>query len=308
MTKKIIITGGGGFIGNQLAEYLLKKNYEIIILTRNNSTPKGATPKKVTYVKWDAQTSDGWLEYAEDTTAIINLAGENIGSGLWTKRKKQRILNSRINAGKAIIDAVKKTNSKPKAVIQASGVGYYGNCGDQIVDERSPNGSGFLAGIGREWEKSVQDVALEGVRLAILRFGVVFGKNGGFLERATLPFRFFIGGHVGRGEQWISWIHIDDITQIIELMIKTEHFHGVYNLTSPNPVKSKQFFKTIGKVMHRPSIFPVPSFILKIFLGEMADELILSGQRVSSKKLHDENYQFVYENLNDALKDILEEN
>ena len=308
MANKIIIAGGRGFVGSRLSEFLLPKKYEVIILTRNFAASEQSTSDSVKYVKWDAQTSDGWLEYAENATAIINLAGENIGSGLWTARKKKRILNSRLNAGKAITDAVKKANSKPKVVIQASGIGYYGNTGDRIVDESSPNGTGFLADIGREWEQSVQEVNNYDVRLAILRFGVVLGKDGGFLDRATLPFRFFIGGHLGSGEQWISWIHIEDLVRIIEFMIQKENLEGIYNVTSPDPVKSKQFFRTIGKVMQRPSIFPVPSFILKIVLGEMANELILSGQRVSSKKLLDANYQFVYEELNDALKDILEEN
>jgi len=200
---------------------------------------------------------------------------------------------------------VEKSKSKPNVVVQASGIGYYGNRGDEILDESSSPGSGFLVEVAKQWEKTTEKVKFLGVRHIIIRTGVVLGKDGGFLPRVLLPFRLFVGGHLGSGKQWIPWIHIQDEAKAIRFLIEKEDLKGVFNLTSPNPLVSKDFFKILGKVIKRPSWLHIPGFFLRLFLGQMAEELILSGQRALPKRLLESGYEFLYSDLESALKEIL---
>ena len=307
MSERIIITGATGFIGRALCRKLLEGGYEVVALSRNPKTGSESLPDQVKIVNWDARTAEGWADLADGAYAIINLAGENIGSGRWTERKKRRILESRLNAGGAVVDAVEKAGDKPKVVIQASGIGYYGDSGDEILEESSLPGSGFLSDVAGKWEPSTKKVESAGVRHVIIRTGVVLGADGGFLSRVILPFRLFVGGRLGSGHQWIPWIHLDDEVGAIVFLLEEEKLQGVFNLTAPHPLTSKDFFGLLGKVLRRPSWLPVPGFALRLLLGEMAKELILSGQRALPKRLLDSGYEFKYPDAESALRQVLTE-
>jgi uncharacterized protein (TIGR01777 family) len=308
VSKLIITTGASGFIGKVLCRQLIEANYDVVALSRNPGESNKLLPNEVNVVKWDTKTAQGWANYADGAYAIINLAGENIASGRWTRTKKRRILESRLNAGKAVIQAVEQAKNKPRVVIQASGVGYYGGRSDEVLDESSSSGSGFLSEVAKQWEQSTRRVESVGVRHVIIRTGVVLGPNGGFLSRVILPFRLFVGGRLGSGKQWISWIHIYDEVKAIRFLLEREDLHGVFNLTAPSPLTSKNFFGVLGRVMKRPSWLPVPTFALRLALGEMAKELILSGQRSVPKRLLESGYDFLYLDAKFALREILMEN
>jgi uncharacterized protein (TIGR01777 family) len=307
MSKRIIITGASGFIGRALCKQLVEEGYDVVALSRNPKKGSESFPNQVKVAKWDAKTAEGWANYADGAYAVINLAGENIASGRWTQRKKHKILESRLNAGKAVVEAVELTEYKPKVVIQASGIGYYGDRGDEALDESSSPESGFLTEVAKRWEDSTKRVESFGVRHVIIRTGVVLGPNGGFLSRVTLPFRLFIGGRLGTGKQWISWVHIEDEVRAIRFLMEKEDLQSVFNLAAPSPLTSKDFFRVLGKVMRRPSWLPVPGFVLRVALGEMAKELILSGQRAMPKRLLESGYEFLYPGAESALRQILTE-
>lgn len=307
MTKRIVITGGTGFVGRALCRDLLMHGYDVIVLSRNPRKAKPTVDSGITLVKWDGETPQGWLHYATGALAIINLAGENIASSLrWTQEKKELLLRSRLNAGKAVMKAAEQADEKPRVVIQASAIGYYGNRRDEVIDESSSLGAGFLAEVARQWETSIKQLTDIEVRCPIIRTGVVLGRYNGFLPRVTLPFRFFMGGHPGSGEQWLSWIHIDDEVAAIRFLIEKDYLTGPFNLTAPNPLKARDFFHLAGMVLKRPSWFHVPGFVLQLALGELAKELLLSSQRVIPKRLLDSGYSFQYPEALPALKDLLE--
>ena len=306
MSKPIIITGATGFIGRALCKSLIESGYNLAALSRNPEKGKEILGDKVQVVYWDGRSAEGWGHYADGAFAIINLAGDNIGAGRWTEEKKQRILQSRLNAGKAVVEAVEQAQNRPRVVIQASGISVYGDRGEEICDESTPLSTGFLPDVGRQWEESTQNVTSLGVRHAIIRSGVVFGKGGGFLSRVVLPFRLFFGGHFGSGEQWFSWTHIEDEVRAIQFLMESEAARGIFNLTSPNPLTSRELAKILGRVLKRPSWFHVPSFMLRLLFGEMADALILSGQRGVPKRLLDLGFEFQYPELEMALREIVE--
>ncbi|MBI2083658.1 MAG: TIGR01777 family protein [Deltaproteobacteria bacterium] len=278
---KILLTGGTGFIGRPLLKKLLEKGHEVTLLTRQQ-IPNFACP-------------DG-------TDAIINLAGETIAER-WTKEKKEKIRRSRVDTTRAIITAIGKTSQKPRLLINASAVGYYGDTKEVPVDESSPRGYDFLAEVCREWEETAQEAEKDNVRVVRLRCGVVLGKDGGALQKMLPPFKFFVGGPIGSGNQWFPWIHREDVIHAIFFALENEKLSGAVNVTSPEPIRQKEFAKILGKVLGRPSSLPVPSFVLKLLLGEMS-EMLLTGQRVVPKKLTEAGFQFQYPDLESALKAI----
>jgi uncharacterized protein (TIGR01777 family) len=309
MKKRILVTGATGFIGRSLSLELARAGYEVIVLSRGTGfqpvNPRPGWPYHVKVVEWDAATATGWSDLVDGATAIVNLAGDNIGAGRWTASKKRRILESRLNAGKAVTEAVRIAEHKPPMLIQASGVGYYGDRGDEMLDEDSSNGSGFLADIARQWEQSVREVESLGVRLATIRLGVVIGPNGGVMSRLIPPFRFFLGGHPGSGRQWLPWVHIDDVVGAVRFLMDHTDCEGPYNVTVPEPTVSKDFYNQLGKAMRRPAVFPMPAFALKLALGEMATELLLSSTRVVPKKLTEAGFEFKFPDPTAAFSDIL---
>lgn len=303
---KVIITGGTGLIGSALAHSLVQDGHEVVILTRDASKPVKSLPSAARLVKWDGKTGEGWHQEAEGADGIVNLAGANISpqGGLWTEGRKKVIIDSRVNAGKAVVDAIRRTTTKPKVLLQSSAIGYYGVHDDEIITETSPTGSDFLASVCRDWEASTAEVESMGVRRVLLRTGVVFDKEGGALPLLVLPFKLFAGGPVGSGRQYISWIHSDDETNAIRLLLEDGSAHGAYNLTAPNPVCQKDFAKVAGKVLNRPSFMPTPAFAIKMVLGEAAT-FALDGQRVIPKALQDKRFEFRFPNLEGALRDLL---
>ncbi len=306
MARKLVtITGATGFIGQALCRYFIGSGYDVAVLTRNADKARSLFGSQTIAAEWDGRTSQGWVELASRSAAIINLAGENIGAGRWTKEKKKRILESRLNAGKAVAEAVKRSSPEPGVVIQASAAGFYGPRQDEELDETSPAGEGYLAGLVRQWEESTRAVEDLGVRRVIIRSGLVLGREDGILPRLMTPFRFFVGGPLGRGKQWLSWIHLQDEIRAIQFLVERHDLRGVFNLTSPGSVRNKEFCRALGQAMKRPWWFPVPAFVLRLFFGKMADETLLSGQRVIPRALLEAGFAFSFPDLKTALGNIL---
>jgi len=296
---KVIISGGTGLIGRAVAEALLRRGDEVIVLSRDPARAN-AMPQGVSLVRWDGQTAAGWAHLADGADAMINLAGENISAGRWTAARKERILASRLNAGQAMVEAITGAERPPRVLIQASAVGYYGPCGDEIVTERSGPGQDFLARVTVAWEASTAPAEGLGVRRAIIRTGVVLSRDGGALPRMTLPFRFFAGGPVGDGKQWLPWIQMADEVGAILFLLDRDDAEGPFNLTAPNPMTNADFARILGRIMGRPAWLSAPAFALRLLLGEMA-AIVLKGQRALPERLLDLGYQFRFSALEAAL-------
>ncbi|MFO7944953.1 MAG: TIGR01777 family oxidoreductase [Anaerolineales bacterium] len=305
---KFTITGGTGLIGSTLVRLLAAQDYEVIILSRSPDSASNL-PRHVKLVYWDGKNVSSWVDQLDGTNVVINLAGESIaGKGIipspWTDPKKDRILKSRVQVGNTLLEGIKQVDQKPQKFIQASAIGYYGSHGDDILTESSPPGSDFLSRTCTAWEASTKPVFDLGVSHIVVRLGVVLSEKGGALPRLLLPFKLFLGGSLGNGEQWYSWIHIDDVCNAIKYLSEHTHAQGVYNLTAPNPVKNKLFAKTIGEIMSRPAFLPVPGFLMKMVLGEVSS-VVLDGQRVIPKRLRQLNFSFQYPELGEALRDLI---
>lgn len=301
---RVVITGATGFIGTALCREL-HADYEVVALSRNPEKARQSIGDVAEILSCAADAPDHWRQAVDGAMAVINLAGENIAAGRWTTPRKSRILRSRIDITQALVNSVEQAQQKPKVCIQASAVGYYSDRGDQILDENSSSGNSFLADVCRKWENAAGPLENLGVRLVIIRLGPVLGAEGGMMQKLLPAFRFFVGGHPGSGRQWLSWIHIDDVTRAIRFLVQTDTLRGVFNLTAPNPVPAKDFYRLIGKAMHRPAIFPLPGFMLKILMGQMATELLLAGQKVTPRKLLESDYKFRYAHAESAIESIL---
>jgi uncharacterized protein (TIGR01777 family) len=305
---RIIITGGSGLIGRALTDSYMKDGHEVIILSRNpdrvTNLPAGARA-----AQWDAKSPHGWGDLLEGAGAIINLAGENIGGegffpDRWTEERKRRILDSRLNAGKAVTQAIQAAQKKPDVLIQASAVGYYGASDDQLITEQNPPGSDWQAGVCQQWEDSTAQVEALGVRRVVTRGAIALTTEGGALTRLMFPFKFFVGGPLGSGKQYISWLHMADQIAATRFLINNSEASGAYNLSSPNPVTNKEFAQTLGKVMGRPSFIPVPEFAFRTAFGEVST-VVVDGQRVIPERLQDLGYQFKFPELEPAIRNIL---
>jgi len=292
---KIVIAGGSGFIGEPLVRRLLARGDDVAVLTRNPSKVRAGRP-----VAWNPPSEGSWVEEVANADVVINLAGENVGGGRWTAERKKRIMESRVAATSAL---VKATSRKPsKTLISTSATGFYGDRGDETLDESSPPGAGFLAEVTKRWEELAHG-ADSFARVVILRFGVVLAKDGGALAKLLLPFRLGAGGPMGSGDQWMPWVDREDILRFIEWAIDRDTVRGPYNVTAPNPARNRDFARTLGRVLHRPAFMPTPAFALRLILGsEMADEMLFGGQRVLPKRGTEEGFEFRYPELDAALK------
>jgi len=307
---RVLITGGTGLIGRALSANLASDGHEVIILSRS---PGRAThlPDGVRAERWDACTAEGWGHLADGADAIVNLAGSSIaGEGFfpsrWTDEQRRLIRESRLDSSRAVVKAVALAEQKPRVVIQASGVGYYGYRGDESLTEKAEPGDDWAARFTvEEWEPSTAPVEEMGVRRAVARTGVVLSTEDGALPRLLLPFRLFVGGPMGSGDQWVSWIHLKDEARALRFLIENEEARGALNITAPNPVTNGELAKLLGKVMGRPAWIPVPGFAMRLAFGEVAD-VVLKGQRAVSQRLLDLGFEFQFPAAEAALVDLLE--
>ncbi len=307
---RVLISGGSGLIGQALTDNLASDGHKVIVLSRSPGDVSGL-PAGARAVAWDARTAEGWSHLADGAGAIVNLAGANLSGGgffpsRWTDEQTRIIRQSRLDAGRAVVQAVEQAGQKPGVVVQSSAVGYYGYHGDEVLTEAAPPGEDWLARFAaQEWEPSTAPVEEMGVRRVVARTGVVLSAEGGALPRLLLPFRLFVGGPMGSGEQWYSWIHLRDEARAIRFLIETEAAQGAFNLTAPNPVVNGELAKLIGRVMGRPSFIPVPGFALRLAFGEVAD-VVLKGQRTVPRNLLDLGFEFRFPTAEEALRDLLE--
>ncbi|WP_026564359.1 TIGR01777 family oxidoreductase [Bacillus sp. UNC41MFS5] len=299
---KITIAGGTGFVGKALMNHLLTYNHEVIILTRNVKNTNGNN--RIRYVQWLSENSSP-LQALEGTDIFINLAGESINSGRWTEQRKEKILSSRLESVNALLDIISKLNIKPRALINASAIGIYGTSFEKTFTEKETHGFGndFLSKTVQQWENEASKASQLGIRTVFCRFGIILDKHNGALPKIAFPYQSFFGGPIGNGQQWMSWIHIEDVINGIWFIIEKEQIEGPINFTAPSPVTMSEFGKTLSNVLHRPHWLPVPSIALRLLLGEMST-LVVDGQKVLPEKLLENGYPFKYSNLKLALKNI----
>lgn len=299
---KIVIAGGSGFLGTALTRELRKAGHGVAILTRQDSrtSTEGAAA-----VQWVPNGHSGpWSSAIAGSDAIVNLAGESIGTKRWSETQKQKILDSRLLATRSLAAAIRESAKPPRVLISGSAVGYYGDRGDETLTEISPPGRDFLAGVVRQWEAAADEVA-HLTRVALVRTGVILDRRGGALPRMLPPFKMFVGGPLGSGTQYMPWVHKDDWVRMVVWAISHEGARGPINVTAPNPVTNAEFSKALGHALKRPSLLPAPAFALRLLLGEMADALILSGQRVLPVRATDLGFSFRYSNIDEALANVL---
>lgn len=301
---RIIITGGTGFIGGTLARELAAGGHEVIVLSRNPSAAQGLPPG-VRAVAWDAKSAQGWGDLADGAHAIVNLAGESLkGRGLipsrWTRKRKQLIVQSRVDAGSALVQAVQAARVKPALVLQASAVGYYGPRGDEPLNETEPAGSDFLSSVCIAWEASTQPVEALGVRRVVTRIGLPLSARGGVLPLLALPFRLFAGNTFASGRQYYPWIHLADMIGSLRFLIEHPQATGAFNISAPEPATNREFARTLGRVLRRPLWLPAPRVALQAALGELAT-VVADGQRAVPAHLQELGFKFKYPVLEPAL-------
>jgi uncharacterized protein len=301
---RIIILGGTGFIGAALARLLAGQGHAVVVPTRSPAKVAGALGPGIAAAPFDGVSGMGWAEHIDARTAIVNLAGENIAEGRWTPEKKRRILASRLDAGAAVMDALRLAGQKPAVLVQGSAVGYYGARGPDPADEDTPPGEGFLAHVATRWEDSTCGAETLGVRRVIVRTSMVLGR-GGALARMLPAFRWGLGGPLGAGRQPVPWIHLDDEAGAIAHLLATPGLSGPFNLAAPEAVDSRGFARALGRALGRPAFLPAPAWALKLLLGQMAGEVLLSGANATPARLLASGYRFRYPSLAEALEAAL---
>jgi uncharacterized protein (TIGR01777 family) len=299
---KILITGGTGFIGTQLTSRLIQDGHQVTILTRSLKGAKGSSPG-ISYLEGDPTRKGPWQEAIKNHDAVINLAGASIFSK-WTEEHKKTLRESRVNTTQNIVEGIASHPERPFTLFSTSAVGYYGFCGDEELTEESPQGDDFLARMALEWEGEALKAREKGARVVITRFGIVMGERGGALSQMIPLFKKYVGGPIGSGRQWFSWVHIRDLAEAFVFLLEHPEISGAVNICSPNPVRNKDFAKALGKALHRPSFFPAPRFMVKLVLGEFGS-VILEGQRVIPRRLLENGFVFQYPDIDKALQSIV---
>lgn len=301
---KVVVSGGTGFIGRALCESLRRQGMSVSVLSRNPLQAKSVLDPSIRVVEWDAVASGAWEQELDAAAAVINLAGAPIAEGRWTPARKQSIVGSRVNGTRLLVRAISRSPSKPRVLISASGVGYYGASADRLFDERDGPGSDFLAHLCVDWEQAALAARSAVVRVVCLRIGMVLGGGGGALAKMLPPFLAFIGGPIAPGTQWVSWVHRQDLIGLITWSLTNETVAGPVNAVAPAPVAMTEFCETLGKTLNRPSWLPVPTWALRVAFGELAS-VMTTGQRVAPRVALDGGYQFQFPRLDKALRSLL---
>src|SRR5690349_15210194 len=287
---KILVSGSHGLVGKALISELTKDQHEIVSLVRHKSA--GASE-----IEWHPNQGSIDSESVSGFDVVIHLAGESIASGRWTDEKKRKIRDSRVNGTTLLSESVARSSKRPCTLISASAIGYYGNRGDELLNEESVPGNDFLAEVCVAWERATRDAEARGIRTVHARFGIILDPDGGALAKMLTPFRMGAGGRIGDGKQWMSWIALADVIKGLMFVIENHSITGPVNFVAPNPVTNSEFTKTLGDALSRPTLFPLPSFAARLAFGEMADALLLSSAKVEPKRLRDSGYRFKFETL-----------
>jgi uncharacterized protein (TIGR01777 family) len=301
---KIFVTGGTGFVGRNLISRLIGEGHTVTVLSRSEKA-SDRLPKETSIVQGDPTVGGVWQESVKGQDCIINLAGTSIFSR-WTPETKKLIMDSRISTTRNIVDAMEPARGRDVVLFSTSAVGYYGFHGDEELTEESTPGDDFLARVAAEWENEALRAEENGARVVITRFGIVLGEKGGALGQMISIFRKYLGGPLGSGNQWFSWIHMEDLLRAFLFLMAHHGISGPVNLTSPNPIRNRELAKALGKAMHRPAFLPAPGFMLKLILGEFGS-VLLEGQRVIPKKLLDNGYVFAYTEIEGALRSLIKD-
>jgi uncharacterized protein (TIGR01777 family) len=296
---KALITGASGLIGKELQKSFRAKGYELLLASRKPATDP-------LHIQWSIENGFSKPEDLEGVDMVVHLAGENVSGLRWTDEKKKAIRDSRVLGTRNVVDAISKLKHKPKVFIASSAIGFYGERGEEEVTESSAAGDNFLAGVCKEWEAESRRAEDAGIRTVLLRTGIVLSKDGGALSTMLLPFKMGVGGVVGSGKQWMSWISLEDEIAIINYAIENENIRGAVNAVAPNPVTNEKFTKTLGEVLYRPTILPLPEFAVSMIFGEMGDALLLASTKVIPKRLIDAGFEFKYPELKPAIEKAVE--
>ena len=303
---KILVTGSTGLVGNALVSALVKDGHTVCRLMRPESLVAGGT-KDGFNVAWNPATGElGGAAVGAD--AVVNLAGASIAGGRWSAGQKAMLRSSRIDTTRALVGALAKMNARPRVLVSASAIGIYGNRGDELLTEESNAGAGFLAELAREWEEEALKAESIGIRVVLARFGIILARDGGALAKMVTPFKLGVGGKLGSGAQWMSWVTREDVVGILRMAIDKADVRGAVNVVAPKPVQNAEFTKLLASALQRPALFPAPAFALRLALGEMADALLLSSQRVVPSLLERSGYRFLHASLAPALAAVLKKN
>ena len=304
---RLFIAGGTGLVGSRLIRRLLERNDQVVLLTRRPDVARQKWGDSCTIVQGDPMQTGAWMDAIGDCEGVVNLVGEGVFNRRWRSWFKELLRTSRVQSTQNIVAALAKspktTTGQPKVLVNASAIGYYGAHGDEELDEGSSAGEDILARLCVEWEAAANAATSHGIRVVIIRVGVVLDKEGGALKQMMLPFKMFVGGPVGSGKQWVSWIHHDDLVGLILLALDKPEATGIMNGTAPNPVTNKGLAKALGRALHRPSFMPTPKFALRLMLGQVAG-LVTTGQRVLPRRALQWGYNFKYRDIDAALKDV----
>jgi uncharacterized protein len=293
---KILITGASGLIGKALQESFIQRGHELLLASRKDS-------KNANEIKWDIENGFADPSKLEGVDAVVHLAGENVSGGLrWSDEKKKAIRDSRVLGTRNVVDAMAAMSEKPKVFIASSAIGFYGDRADEIMTEASSAGTTFLSEVSTAWEAESRRAEDLGVRTVLLRTGIVLAKEGGALAAMLTPFKFGVGGVVGSGKQWMSWISLEDMVGIINFAIDHENIRGAVNAVAPSPVTNDEFTKALGEVLYRPTFVPLPAFAVNMVFGEMGDALLLASTRVIPKRIEDAGYKFQYTDIRKAIE------
>jgi uncharacterized protein (TIGR01777 family) len=292
---KVLITGASGLVGTELQRSFKEKGYEMLLASRKEPTDEQ-------HIQWTIEEGFSEPEKLEGIDAVVHLAGENVSGLRWTEEKKKAIRDSRVLGTRSVVDAISKLKDKPRVLIAASATGFYGERGNEEVTESSAAGDNFLAGVCKEWEAESRRAEDAGIRTVLLRTGIVLSKDGGALATMLTPFKLGVGGVVGSGDQWMSWISMDDEIAIINFAIENDNLRGAVNAVSPHPVTNHDFTKTLGDVLYRPTFIPVPEFAVSMIFGEMGDALLLTSTKVMPRRLEEAGFEFKYPDLKPAIE------